>query len=53
MPERQWVRRLGSALNVLCVDFCGFLLQLHRDEYYYDDFYEQAATAIGLSHLSS
>ena len=53
MPERPWVRRLGSALNVLWVDFRGFLLQLHRDEYYYDGYYEQAAAAIGLLHLSS
>ena len=45
MPERPWVRRLGSALNALCVDFRGFLLQLQRDEYYYDDYYEQAAAA--------
>ena len=53
MSERQWVGRLGSALIALCVDFRGFLLQLHRDEYYYDDYYEQAAAAIGLLHLSS
>ena len=53
MPERPWVRLLGSALNALSVDFRGFLLQLHHDDYYYDDYYEQAATAIGLLHLSS
>ena len=52
MPVCPWVGRLGSALNVLCVDFRGFLLQLHRDEYYYDDYCEQAAAAIRLSHLS-